>query len=291
MKKLKKVSINKLYRAGWIPNQHGAWAMIISPPIIGGILGGFTWKNILFIAFFIFGFFAFFSGNLWIKSRGKKRFIPPILTWSSVSLVLGLLIAFFCPITIFWIPIFIPLLGTAFYEILRHNERGVINNLSTMLAAALSGAVSYDLSTNVHSTFNWASYQQWWITITTINSNNSLVLNWTHIWVILFLLIGYFTGTAWYVKTLIRERGKPLWLIANQIHHVLFFCLSILAYQNQQIHICLLLVWVILLLRAVIVSNYSFYRYKHQQRSINPRLIGFSEIFAALLVFIASVIS
>ena len=30
-------------RKAWVPNQHGAWSMLVLPPIVGWVVGGFSW--------------------------------------------------------------------------------------------------------------------------------------------------------------------------------------------------------------------------------------------------------
>ena len=36
-------------RKAWVPNQHGAWSMLVLPPIVGWVVGGFSWVNLLLL--------------------------------------------------------------------------------------------------------------------------------------------------------------------------------------------------------------------------------------------------
>ena len=36
-------------RKAWVPNQHGAWSMLALPPVVGWVVGGFSWVNLLLV--------------------------------------------------------------------------------------------------------------------------------------------------------------------------------------------------------------------------------------------------
>ncbi|MDO5683838.1 MAG: YwiC-like family protein, partial [Propionibacteriaceae bacterium] len=64
-------------QTGWMPNQHGAWAMLIAPFWLGAILRtqevGWAWWCIPLFAAWLVGYLAFAAGSLWLKSRRKRK--------------------------------------------------------------------------------------------------------------------------------------------------------------------------------------------------------------------------
>ena len=63
---------------GWVPNQHGAWAMLAAPLLVGTMATGPRWPHLLLTAFWFAGYFAFFATTLWLKSRRRPRYLPPV---------------------------------------------------------------------------------------------------------------------------------------------------------------------------------------------------------------------
>ena len=80
---------------GWVPNQHGAWAMLIVPYVVGLVAAvadsRFTLADVTLFGFWMVGYFAFFATSLWLKSRRKARYFPPVRAYAVGSAVLGLL--------------------------------------------------------------------------------------------------------------------------------------------------------------------------------------------------------
>lgn len=78
---------------GWVPQQHGAWAMLVVPYLLGAIglvrsggTGPREWVvlPLLFVTWMI-GYFAFNAATLWLKARPRRRpaFVRPILTYGA----------------------------------------------------------------------------------------------------------------------------------------------------------------------------------------------------------------
>ena len=58
---------------GWIPNQHGAWAMLATPLLVGILASRPTWAHLPLTAFWFLGYFAFFAAGLWLKAAPARR--------------------------------------------------------------------------------------------------------------------------------------------------------------------------------------------------------------------------
>lgn len=176
----------------WVPNQHGAWAMLAVPLITGSVLRSppDAVQSLLLSGCFTLGYFGFFATSRWLKSppRRRGRHLPPLLTYTSVSAVLGVLaLARTGAALLGWIPVFAALLVPALWLARQRNERALIGGALTTAAACLMTLVlTHDSPAAVFT--EWPAAR----TATIIS----------------LALFGYFFGTVLHVKSLIRERGN-----------------------------------------------------------------------------------
>src|SRR5690606_15721193 len=77
---------------GWVPNQHGAWAMLVTPLLVGVLSGGPAWVHLPLALFWFLGYFAFFATGLWLKARRKARYRPPVVAYGIGAGVAGLVV-------------------------------------------------------------------------------------------------------------------------------------------------------------------------------------------------------
>lgn len=176
---------------GWVPNQHGAWAMLVLPWVLGlGIVvgqGRFAVEHAVLFAFWMVGYFAFFAATLWLKSRFKPRYLPALATYGATAAVLGLVLLRLAPQWWVWVLAFAPICSFALWLAWKRQERDVVSGLATIVAACLIPVV---------------------------------MGGWGPVPVALALVcFGYFFGTVLYVKTVIRERGKPGWVAFSVAWH------------------------------------------------------------------------
>lgn len=192
-------------RAGWLPNQHGAWAMLLWPYGIGLYLaihdGHLGWYALPLFGTWMAGYFAFHATSQWLKSRRNARYQQAVITYSAATAVLGLITWALAGWPLAWWTLpFIPLLGIALAMAAARHERDLLAGLLTVAAASLI----------------------------------TLVVGWPHpgelaAWeaskqaavVMAAIAFAYFGGTVWYVKTMIRQRGKAGWLVASIGWHTL----------------------------------------------------------------------
>ena len=187
---------------GWVPQQHGAWAMLVVPILVGGIWrirdGGMDLRDWLLLpalaVAWILGYFAFNAATLWLKARPARRagFTRPLLVYSSVAGSAALLAVILQPRLLTWAPVYAALTAGTCWLVTRGRERAVLSGLLTIAAASamattMRSAVPFD-----------ADIGQW---------EPALVC------------FVYFFGTVLYVKTLIRERGKPGWVAVSTGYH------------------------------------------------------------------------
>ena len=178
-----------------IPHEHGGWAMISVPFLFGMMAGTPQWSHwLLFIAwlFFYLASYPFLQALKRSKQRGH------LLKWSAIYGVIALAAVVFPLIQkpaffYFGIP-FVLLLIVNIWHVKQKSERAIINDLCAILIFALGGAAAY-----LYGGGGW---------------------DWTMLAVTVFNFI-YFLGTAFFVKTIFRERGNPKWKTAANLYHVL----------------------------------------------------------------------
>lgn len=102
-------------------------------------------QSLLLSGCFVLGYFGFFAASQSLKSppRRRRRHLPPLLVYTSVSVALGLLaLARTGPALLGWIPVFATLLVPALWLARRRNERALIGGALTTAAACLMTPVS-----------------------------------------------------------------------------------------------------------------------------------------------------
>lgn len=193
----------------WVPNQHGAWAMLISPAVLGLISGVVMLLRTdaplsrlgvllaVLVAWF-FGYFAFFAFGLAARARNPQRrakYLTPVYVYGAISLV-GICAALALqPELMWWAIPFTPLVAIAVWETIKGRSRSTVSGVSTTVASALL----YPALTSVGSATGDAGVQGWAAMI--------------------FLAV-YFSGTIPFVKSMIRERNNPRYLAGSITYHV-----------------------------------------------------------------------
>ena len=169
---------------GWVPNQHGAWAMVATPLLVGILASGPTWTHLPLSAFWFLGYFAFFATSLWLKSRRKARYRPPVLVYGGAAALAGALTLLLEPGLLRWAPCFLLPLGVGLLASARRDERSLWSGVSTTVGSSLMTLVAFDAGGGVDL---------------------------PRAWLLAGILAAYFAGTVFYVKTLIRERDNALY--------------------------------------------------------------------------------
>ena len=208
--------------ATWVPNQHGAWAMLATPLVVGVLAGGFAWVHVPLTLLWFCGYFAFFAAGLWLKSGRKARFRPPVLVYAAACVPLAAAVLLAQPALLRWAPAFVPFLVVGLVEAARRRDRSLLSGAATTLAASLMTAVAYDAGPG-H--------------------------DWTRAWQLTAVVAAYHLGVLVHVKSLIRERRNPAYARANVgLHAALTVAAAFLAWP-------LVVVGVLLTARAALAAR------------------------------------
>lgn len=176
---------------GWVPDQHGAWAMVIVPLVLGVVLGGPAWIHLPLTGIWLVGYFGFYAAGLWLKSRRRQKYFPPVRAYGLIAVAFGLWILVQQVDLVIWLPLYLPLLVTSLVCSHRRKDRSLLNDTVLVLATSLMLPVAY------YASAGWAGD------------------NWTGVWIAFGLVVLYFFGTVLYVKTVIRERGSRAYLVGS----------------------------------------------------------------------------
>jgi len=177
---------------GWVPNQHGAWAMLASPLLVGILAGGVAWVDLPLAAFWFVGYLAFFATGLWLKSGRRPKWFPPVRAYGAASLALGIVVAAMRPDLLRWAPGFVVPLGVGLWAAAHRRDRDLLAGLATVFGSALMTVVAFDAGTDGPLTRGW---------------------------LLALVQLLYFAGTVFYVKTVIRERdNRAFWWLSVAVH-------------------------------------------------------------------------
>lgn len=224
-------------------NQHGVWAMIFMPVILGMIGSGFHFSQILYLAGWLFIFLAADHVLFFVK-RFKRKEYDYLVT----ALVFGLASAvlFIWPLLteyriIYFFLAMLPLSAVNVYYAKNKDERNIINDMTAILIFSIAGGA--------------AAFH-------TIHEFNQIVA------AVIIISFIHFAGTAFVVKTVIRERK-------NKMYHKLSY-----AYHGIVLIIMLFWNWILAVaflpsfMRAVYVAG----------RKITPKQLVILEIVHAVWI-------
>ncbi len=164
---------------GWVPRQHGAWAMLALPLVVGAAHAGLRWWHLLLAAAWAVGYLAFHAAGLWLRSRRKPRYVPPLRAYGMLAIVLGGTAVALEPGVLVWAPLYTVLLTVSLVLAWNRADRSLTNGLVTVLATSVMTLVAQA----PHS----PDAAAWWLA---------------------GVMAAYFTGSLLYVRTMIRERGN-----------------------------------------------------------------------------------
>ena len=184
------------FSRSWIPNQHGAWAMLITPVLVGALAAGPTAWHLLLLLTWLAAYCLNFFLQQTLKRRRWGRHDRQILVYGSLTALFGLPLAWRAPDLLALLVLALPAFALNVFFVLRRNERAWLNDVVGIL---LAGVVGYGAVLLGGRPLTDASER--------------------HATLALVVVSAYFIGTVLYVKTLIRERGSLLWLRLSHGYH------------------------------------------------------------------------
>ena len=184
--------------------------MLLVPFAVGALEAGLSWRHLPLLLAWLVGYFAFFAAGLWLRSRGKRRYWPPLRTYGVLTVLVGLVVIAIEPEVLRWAVVFLPLLAFSLWCSWRRADRSLPNDGVTVLAACLMTVVAAGFGERLGEQVTPGLAGLAWLP--GADQGRS--------WVLAALLLAYFAGTVLYVKTMIRDRGDVGRYRLSVIYHV-----------------------------------------------------------------------
>jgi hypothetical protein len=255
---------------GWVPREHGAWAMLVVPVVVGGVVGGVAWRQALLLAAWLVAYFAFHATGLWLRASRRPRYLPPVRAYGIATAVLGGALVVSAPALLRWAPVYAVLLAVSLACSVRRADRSWLNDAVTVLAAALMTVVAAGLGAHGDPAATAGPTG----TLVPPGAGDGAA------WAVAGVLGAYFLGTVPYVKTLVRERGDAAVLAVSEGYHwllvVLAVTLALVGALRPAAGVALVVAALGLLLRALLVPR--------RRPWPSPRSVGFGEVGATVVV-------
>lgn len=175
----------------YIPNQHGAWAMLALPVLTGLAITEMTLVHIPLIAGWLIVYLFSFPVLQWVKTKKAARYKKPVIVYGSLLVPLLIAIVWLEPALMIYALLILPFFFINLFFAKSKNERALLNDLVAVF---------------VFCSFLFPV----------------MLVGETALWegVSLFAtLLLYFVGTVLYVKTIIRERNNPRYYKASLLFH------------------------------------------------------------------------
>ena len=197
-----------------------------------------------------------FATGLWLKARRRPRYLPPVQAYLPAAAAVGLLVAVSAPHLVRWAPLFVVPMAVGLYASATRDERSIWSGLATTAGATVLTPVAFDVAGD----WSGRTATVWWATS---------------------VLGGYFAGTVFYVKTMIRERGAKGWRVASVLWHLPIIGLvalgPVVVGMSWAAVAAVLVVAVVLLGRATVLPRCP----------LSPKVVGIIEIVLTVSVVIS----
>lgn len=259
----------------WIPNWHGAWPMVLLPPILGMVMLGPTLTQFFILGAWICGFFATYSAVRAYKLRRRRKLHPPLLLYTALSAVFTALAVVSEPIIAAWALLYVPVFLVWFLALVRGQERSILSRFVSIVGATGMIPVMFSAGA-LQGEFCRCAAQAWLPLSITLPG-------WGGMFLVTALLAGYFMGTVPLVKFLVRGRGKPVFFWFATAWHAAFFAFTLWAAWAGWLRFWLPVAWVGLLLRVLAFAWVS----RRRPRPIPVRLVGRIEVIVSLIYLVA----
>lgn len=180
-----------------------------------------------------YGWFYAVTGLAKAAPTRRGRYIAPLAVYTVVGVLAGLIsIAAFGWQVAGWALIFGPLAAVGITLSFLHRDRSVLAGFVAILATSLFMWVIVEPKM-------FAFFRAW-------NTPNVITLRW-----ITVVIFGYFFGTVFVVKTMIRKRGKLSWFYLSGAYHLAVVLTVAYAVTTAQLPMPFIAFAIATLLRAV----------------------------------------
>lgn len=279
-------------RRAWVPNQHGAWSMLILPPLAGWVVGGVSWKNLLLLPAWWGAYLTYWAWSQWLRTRSPSRralLLVPLSVYTTWTALLGLITLIAAPYLLQFAVVLVPLFALALWQVWSGHERSLLSGLATTAAASVMAAVTYSLAVDGAGGFlGTGTLSGPAAQALPGTSPNGELAGWSWMWVVTALTAAYFCGTVPYIKSMIRERYNRRLLTGTVVWHAAVAAVTVWAAAGGYLPWLHAAVWVALAVRSLAMPLTQWRLLRTRSHPLRPGTMGVVEIVFCLL-FLASV--
>lgn len=245
-----------------VPGQHGAWAFLVVPLLLGFAVTGWSVPAAVFSVAWLLAYPAsYYLGRAvvvrWRRgtwSRLAKRELRDALPWIGVAAVPAVVLVVLRPWLV-WVGAVLALLWAASLWLTRTgHERGASNDLLLVAQASVAVPLMWAIATDTPD----------------LGIGDPAAAD---AWTAALVCLVFFAGSVLHVKSLIREADDRRWAIASRIYHVLALGMGLISPW-------LLLPFGVAAIRAFVLP-----------RGSRPAVIGAVEIVVSVLVVVAGALA
>jgi len=242
-----------------VPPQHGAWAFLIVPLILGALLGAASWPALVFAVAWVAAYpVSYFAGRAVVYrlrrgewSRKARSELRSALPWAVIAVAGAVTVVVIRPalaiagigIAVVW--------TISLWLTWKGRERGITNDLLLVVLAAAAPVL------------------MWFA-----GSTESIAEVPSSIWLASVVTLLFFTGSVLHVKSLIREADDRRWHLASIGYHV------VVVVGVALVSPWLLVAFVPALVRTIVMRP-----------PLKPGVIGAVEIIMSALLVIGAVLA
>jgi hypothetical protein len=192
-----------------IPGQHGAWAFLVIPLVLGFVITGWSAPAAVFSVAWVLAYPAsYYLGRAvvirWRRgtwSRLAKRELHDAIPWVVLAGVPSLVLLVLRPWLI-WVGVVLAVLWAVSVWLTRAgHERGAGNDLLLVAQAAIAVPLFWAIATDTPD----------------LGIGDPAA---AQAWLAALICLVFFTGSVLHVKSLIREADDRRWAVASRIFHV-----------------------------------------------------------------------
>jgi hypothetical protein len=218
--------------------------MLLVPYLMGLLVSRPSWVHIPLLVALLGGYLLTYYASLALKTRRISRVRDQLLLYGAVTVPAAVVVLVARPGLLVWAPAFVLVLAVNAFYSWRRDDRAVVNDLVSVALGSLMLPVTA-MAGGVPPSTLWPAFA---------------------------LVLLYFAGTVFYVKTMIRERGNSTYLRTSAVFH------AVAAVVAWLIAWPLGLLFAAFFVRAVLAPRYR----------LSPKQIGLVEMgsSAALLVLV-----
>lgn len=178
----------------FMPKQHGAWAMLIIPFWLGAAASGLIWQHIPFFIGWLLLYLATYPLLLIFKGKKIEFYRKWVLIYMVPAIVFLMVPLFTEPTIVYFGFSMIPFFILNAYFSSKNRDRALLNDFSAIIVFAIVGLASSYLPAG--------------------NINREAIL-------VFAASIFFFTGSTFYVKTMIREKKNANFKWISWSYHML----------------------------------------------------------------------